>query len=119
MLNSYAWTYSGDSTVASPSSLAPWSPTGGLMPVHDTTGVTDALMSGGLAGLDLLTSCTSIDGTANYSYDPTGQLIGATYTGGQSDEAYTVRRQRQPNERRLRDRGRQSAAVRWHVLVCL
>ena len=58
------------------------------MPVHDTTGVVDALMAGGLAGLDLVTSATSNDGTASYSYDPTGQLIGASYTGGQSDEAY-------------------------------
>ena len=83
-LNSYAWTYSGDSTVASGqwsvASDGTWTPTGGLMPVHDTTGVTDALMSGGLAGVDLLTSCTSNDGTANYSYDPNGQLIGVTYS---------------------------------------
>ena len=42
VLNSYAWTYSGDSPVASPSPLAPWSPTGGLMPATDTSGVLDA-----------------------------------------------------------------------------
>ena len=93
MLNSYTWTYSGDSSSSSsfilqPSSFSSWLPTGGLMPVHDTTGVVDAVMAGGLAGLDLVTSATSNDGTASYSYDPTGQLIGATYTGGQSDEAY-------------------------------
>ncbi|MGA2616993.1 MAG: RHS repeat-associated core domain-containing protein [Thermoguttaceae bacterium] len=88
-LSSYAWTYSGDSPVASASPLAPWSPTGGLMPVHDTSGVTEALMSGGLAGADLLASCTSIDGTASYAYDPTGQLVGATYTGGQASETYS------------------------------
>ncbi len=88
-LSSYAWTYSGDSAVASASPLAPWSPTGGLMPAHDTSGVTDALMSGGLAGVDLVTSCTSNDGTASYAYDPTGQLVGATYTGGQDNEAYS------------------------------
>ena len=28
-----------------------------------------------------MSSCTSNDGTANYSYDPTGQLIAASYTG--------------------------------------
>ncbi len=49
------------------------------MPVTDTTGITSALTSGGLAGADLVTSCTSIDGTADYSYDPTGQLTGVTY----------------------------------------
>ncbi len=59
------------------------------MPVTDTTGITSALTSGGLAGADLVTSCTSIDGTADYSYDPTGQLVGAAYTGGQSNEAYS------------------------------
>ena len=37
----------------------------------------------------LLTSCTSADGTATYSYDPTGQLLAATYSGGQSSESYT------------------------------
>ena len=89
ILNSYAWTYSGDSSIASASPLAPWSPTGGLMPVHDTAGVVTALMSGGLAGVDLLTSCTSNDGTANYSYDPTGQLTAVGYTGGQAAESYT------------------------------
>ena len=88
VLNSYAWTYSGDSSSSSsslipnPQSLipSPWLPTGGLMPVHDTAGVTDALASGGLAGLDLLTGVTSSDGTASYTYDATGQLIGATYS---------------------------------------
>ena len=36
-----------------------------------------------------LTHEVSVDGTANYSYDPTGQLTAATYTGGQADETYT------------------------------
>jgi hypothetical protein len=90
ILNSYAWRYSG---AMSPLPLgegqgeggqamgaSSWMPTGGLMPIHDTSGVTDALMSGGSAGLDLLTSCTSAEGSATYSYDPTGQLIVAHYT---------------------------------------
>jgi RHS repeat-associated protein len=89
VLNSYAWTYSGSSgTVASSQSSSGWMPTGGLMPVDDTSGVVAALTSGGLAGMDLLTSCTSIDGTANYSYDPTGQLLAASYTDGQASESY-------------------------------
>jgi RHS repeat-associated protein len=91
ILNSYAWTYSGDG-VASGQWLAAdastWLPTGGLMPVHDTSGITDSLMSGGFAGVSLLTSCTSIDGVASYRYDPTGQLVGADYTGGQANESY-------------------------------
>ncbi len=60
--------------------LSRWSPTGGLILVYDTGGVTDALMSGGACGIGLLASCTSLDGTANYSYDRTGQLTAATYS---------------------------------------
>ena len=86
VLNSYAWTYSGVSATAvpipNPQSLipSPWLPTGGLMPIHDTSGVTSALASGGLAGLDLLTGVTSSDDTAAYTYDATGQLTGVTYS---------------------------------------
>ena len=92
VLNSYAWTYSGDSSSPLPpgatnlrsvpegEGASGWLPTGGLMPVTDTSGIVDALTSGGLAGLDLVTSCTSADGTATYSYDPLGQLTGATYS---------------------------------------
>jgi YD repeat-containing protein len=84
VLNSYAWTYSASgspllSGEGQGEGASRWSPTGGLMPATDTTGVLDALISGGLAGLDLVTSCTSVDGTADYSYDPTGQLTAATY----------------------------------------
>ncbi len=90
VLASYAWTYSGGvATLSAGSSNADWLPSGGTVPVHDTTGVTSALMSGGYAGLDEVTSCTSVDGTASYSYDPTGQLASATYSGGQADESYT------------------------------
>jgi len=94
ILNSYTWTYSGNGSrlplgEGQGEGASLWLPTGGLMPIYDTTGITDALMSGGLAGLDLLTSCTSVDGTVTYNYDSTGQLIGASYTGGQPDECYT------------------------------
>ena len=103
VLSSYTWTYSGSSDslslIPNPQSLisSSWTPTGGLMPIHDTTGVTDALMSGGLAGLDVLTSCTSAEGSATYSYDPTGQLIAAHYSlpplvqgpAVQPDESYS------------------------------
>jgi RHS repeat-associated protein len=99
VLNSYAWTYSGDSGsplplagegqgVRAAGSACGWLPTGGLMPIHNASGVADALMFGGPAGFDLLTSCTSTDGTASYSYDPTGQLVEATFTGGQANESY-------------------------------
>ncbi len=69
-----------------------WTPTGGLLPIHDTSGITDALMSGGFAGVSLLMSCTSNDGTTTYSHDPTGELIGATWGLSQfsSDENGTV-----------------------------
>jgi RHS repeat-associated protein len=92
VLASYAWTYSGGTVVSgqwSVGSEGNWQPTGGIVPVHDTTGVTSALMSSGFAGLAEVTSCTSVDGTANYSYDPTGELLAATYSGGQVNEAYS------------------------------
>ena len=96
VLASYAWTYSdGTATLSAGSSNADWLPSGGTVPVHDTTGVTSALMSGGYAGLDEVTSCTSVDGTASYSYDATGQLTGATYSASNpeslapSPESYT------------------------------
>ncbi len=100
VLASYAWTYGSDGSPLlsgegqGEGSFA-WSPSGGTVPVHDTTGVTSALMSGGYAGLDEVTSCTSVDGTASYSYDPTGQLIRATYSASNpesltpSPESYT------------------------------
>ena len=103
VLASYAWTYSSDgspllSGEGQGEGVFAWSPSGGIVPVHDTTGVTSALMSGGFAGLAEVTSCTSVDGTANYSYDPTGELLAAHYTSLslrerpvrlQPDEAYT------------------------------
>jgi RHS repeat-associated protein len=117
VLNSYQWTYnsSGASTqIPNPQSLIPpsWTPSGGMMPIDDTSGVTAALMSGGLSGLDLIASCTSNDGTATYSYDPTGQLTGAVYSsplpsgegqgeGTQPDESYSY----DPNGNRLTANG--------------
>jgi len=92
VLNSYAWTYSADGEQSRLSSgenaAVAFMPSGGLLPVHDLAGVTAALISGGLGNLALVTSCTSSDGTASYRYDPTGQLLGATYTGGQAEESY-------------------------------
>jgi RHS repeat-associated protein len=94
VLASYAWTYSSDgspllSGEGQGEGAFVWSPSGGIVPVHDTTGVTAALSSGGFAGLAEVTSCTSTDGTANYSYDPTGELLAATYTGGEANESYS------------------------------
>ncbi len=108
ILASYAWTYSDsgqwtvvsdqtDSSLASspqPLASSSWLPSGGILPVCDTTEITTALLEGSYAAVDLLTSCTSIDGTATYSYDPTGQLVGVAYLGAtgsasaQADEAY-------------------------------
>jgi RHS repeat-associated protein len=100
VLNSYTWTYSDDGGLSQfsgsengtvPFASANWHPTGGLMPIHDVSGVTAALMSGGLANFDLITSCTSNDGTASYSYDAMGQLTGANYSGeeAQDGESYS------------------------------
>jgi len=100
-LASYAWTYtgSGEPLLLATASNTDWSPNGGLpsefvdqgmLPVHDTDGVVDALMVGGCAELSRLVSCTSLDGTVTYSYDPTGQLIAADYSDESiADESYT------------------------------
>ena len=45
------------------------------------------------SGQDLLTAVTSVDGTVNYSYDPTGQLTGATYSAANGSASAVL-----PNE---------------------
>ena len=57
------------------------------------------MLSGSTSPANLIASATSVDGTANYSYDPAGQLTGATYSplpsgegqgeGTQPDESYS------------------------------
>jgi len=60
-----------------------------MLPVHDTTGIPAALVgSTSFADASRLLSATSADGTVTYRYDPTGQLIGAEYSGTQEDEQY-------------------------------
>jgi RHS repeat-associated protein len=91
ILNSYTWTYNADGSAVgseqSPGDAIHWLPTGGLLPVHDTSGVVAAITDGGFSNVALLASCTSSDGTAAYSYDPTGQLIAVT--GDQANESYS------------------------------
>jgi RHS repeat-associated protein len=60
-----------------------------MMPCDSTGGLDLTGLDQPVPAADLITGVTSIDGTASYSYDPTGQLTGATYTGGQSDEYYS------------------------------
>ncbi|GAB6188178.1 Calx-beta domain-containing protein [Thermopirellula anaerolimosa] len=104
-LASYSWTYSseGSSLVSNPESLIPssWLPNGGLpvigpvgvgegmLPVHDTKGIPEALVAGTYySDVTPVASATSSDGTVTYSYDATGQLIGADYSGSPADESY-------------------------------
>ena len=61
-------------------SNASWLP-GVNMPVTDTTQIASALDQGGYQALANVTSCTSADGTLNYSYDADGQLIGVATNG--------------------------------------
>jgi len=112
-LASYAWTYtdSGEPLLLEGTSNTDWSPNGGLpsefvdqgmLPVHDTQGVVDAIASGGYAELSRLVSCTSLDGTVTYSYDPTGQLIAADYSDDSiPDESYSY----DPNGNRVTANG--------------
>ena len=64
-----------------------------MLPVHDTRGIVDSLLSAVSSGQDLLTAVTSVDGTVNYSYDPTGQLTGATYSAANGSASAVL-----PNE---------------------
>ena len=61
-------------------SNASWLP-GVNMPVTDTTQIASALDQGGYQALANVTSCTSANGTLNYSYDADGQLIGVATNG--------------------------------------
>jgi len=69
------------------------------LPMHDTGGIVSALQAGTYTG-SLLAEMQSSDGTVHYTYDATGQLIGADYEsplpsgegqgeGYLSDESYT------------------------------
>ncbi len=53
-----------------------------MLPVHNTTGIPAALLSGTYyADAPQLASATSSsDGRVLYTYDPTGQLVGADYS---------------------------------------
>ncbi|MGA2035488.1 MAG: hypothetical protein ABSG68_24835 [Thermoguttaceae bacterium] len=92
----YGYTYAGPAQSSSlPSGegqgegASAWSPSGPMMPCDSTGGLDLTGLDQPVPAADLITGVTSIDGTASYSYDPTGQLTGATYTGGQSDEYYS------------------------------
>jgi RHS repeat-associated protein len=107
VLASYDWTYSGTASpvVGSSSAPAAWAPNGGLplvdglpieagrgmLPVQDTAGVVSALLAGAYNAemATTLVSCTSLDGTVAYTYDATGQLTAADYSGDQPDERYS------------------------------
>ena len=65
---------------------ASWTP-GVNMPVTDTTQIASALDQGGYQALANVTSCTSANGTLNYSYDADGQLI-AVATNGTTTATY-------------------------------
>jgi YD repeat-containing protein len=60
-----------------------------MLPVHDTTGIAEALVAGTYySDVTPVASATSSDGTVTYRYDATGQLIGADYSGSPADESY-------------------------------
>ena len=101
-LASYTFAYSSGSGVlpesgasgsAVSSPLSPVNPGQSMLPVHDTRGIVDSLLSAVSSGQDLLTAVTSVDGTVNYSYDPTGQLTGATYSAANGSASAVL-----PNE---------------------
>ena len=114
-LSQYAWTYTNAGVPASAGSsvgLASadlgssgsaelnWTPGSNLIvPSDNPSQIPLDLLSGSTSPSNLIASTTSVDGTANYSYDPAGQLTGATYSplpsgegqgeGTQPDESYS------------------------------
>jgi RHS repeat-associated protein len=94
-LAQYAWTYSDEAFVVPASagssvglasadlgsSQLNWTPGSNLIvPSTNPSQIPLDLLSGSASPANLIASVTSVDGTANYSYDPTGQLTGATYS---------------------------------------
>ena len=105
---------------------ASWLP-GVNMPVTDTTQIASALDQGGYQALANVTSCTSADGTLNYSYDADGQLI-AVATNGTTTATYNWDANGNPSNFDANGNPagtsyvigeRQRAALRWDVPLCL
>jgi RHS repeat-associated protein len=99
-LASYSYTYAGSSVqslIPNPQSLLSsgsaelnWTPGSNvILPSTNPSQTPLDILSGSTSPTNLIASATSVDGTANYSYDPAGQLTGATYGGSQPDEAYS------------------------------
>jgi RHS repeat-associated protein len=100
-LAQYAWTYANAGVPASAglgssgSAELNWTPGSNLiLPSDNPSQIPLDLLSGSTAPANLIASATSVDGTANYSYDPAGQLTGATYSPLTSGEGQGA----QPNE---------------------
>jgi YD repeat-containing protein len=51
-----------------------------MMPCDSTGGLDLTGLDQPVPAADLITGVTSLDGTASYSYDPTGQLTGVSYS---------------------------------------
>ena len=93
-LAQYAWTYTNAGSpgfsrlvgwladlaaAAAPNSTGPPARTSSF-PRTNPSQIPLDLLSGSTSPANLIASTTSVDGTANYSYDPAGQLTGATYS---------------------------------------
>jgi len=85
----YRWTYDGGlSQFSSDDNGTVPLLSQSMLPVHATKGIVEALQNGTYTAV-LLTDMLSSDGSVHYTYDSTGQLIGATYTGGKlPNESY-------------------------------
>ena len=95
-LAQYAWTYTNAGVPAlagsgnAGSSELNWTPGSNLiLPLTNPSQIPLDLLSGSTSPANLIASATSVDGTANYSYDPAGQLTGAAYGGTQPGESYS------------------------------
>jgi RHS repeat-associated protein len=92
VLASYAYTYGAGTALASavqPVVPSVWTPSGATLPFDDPSQIDLSSLDQAPSPASLLASVTSVDGTATYSYDAMGEILSASYTGGQSGEMYS------------------------------
>jgi YD repeat-containing protein len=96
VLASYSWTYaangSSGSLIPNPQSLIPssWLPGQAPSVVPDPNAIDVSSLDQPLDPAGLIAGMTSVDGTATYSYDATGQLTGATYSSSNPQSLITT-----------------------------
>ena len=94
VLASYTYTYAASSDASSdvtPTMPAPWLPTGPMLPQSNPSEIDLSQLDQAPSPGDLIAGMTSSDGAVNYTYDASGELVGATtgYPTSQANESYS------------------------------